>query len=68
MLAWVDGKSPAEYIVKPETRAEVRGIARSILLDNLATLTEVTGLVNSELGRPGSSRPGLDQMSPDTTM
>jgi Phosphotransferase enzyme family len=56
MLARIDGKSPVEYIVKPETRDQVRRIARSILLDNLSTLTEVLVLVSSDLGRSRPSR------------
>jgi aminoglycoside phosphotransferase (APT) family kinase protein len=51
MLARIYGKSPAEYIVKAETKAIVRSIARSILLDDLSTLMEVVDLVDSVLSR-----------------
>ena len=54
MLARIDGKSPAEYIVKPDTKDTVRSIARSILLDDLSTLKGVTELVNAVLSLPGS--------------
>ena len=53
MLARISGKSPAEYIAKAETKAIVRNIARSILLDDLATLSEVVDLVDSVLSWPG---------------
>ncbi|MDA0734107.1 MAG: phosphotransferase [Chloroflexi bacterium] len=53
MLARIDGKSPAEYIVKPDTKNMVRSIAKSILLDDLSTLNEVTDLVDSSHSRLG---------------
>ena len=53
MLARIYGKSPAEYIVKAETKAIVRSIARSILLHDLSTLMEVVDLVDSVLSRSG---------------
>jgi tRNA A-37 threonylcarbamoyl transferase component Bud32 len=49
MLARIDGKSPAEYIVSPRTRELVRGIARSILLEETCKLSEVIDLVDSRL-------------------
>ena len=61
MLARIDGKSPAEYIVKPDTKDAVRGIAKSILLDDLATLKEVIDLVNSVLSSPRPLQRALPQ-------
>lgn len=49
MLARIDGKSPAEYIVSPETKELVRGIARRILLEEVCQLSDVIELVDSRL-------------------
>ena len=49
MLARIDGKSPAEYIVSAESKDLVRGIARSILREEMCRLSQVIDLVDARL-------------------
>ena len=49
MLARVDGKSPAEYIVDPEQKEMARTVAKLLLLENLSTIEEAIELVDSHI-------------------
>ena len=51
MLARVDGKSPAEYIVDPAVKESVRSIAKGILLREYAKLDDMMALVDGKLSR-----------------
>ena len=58
MLARIDGKSPAEYIVDPAVKESVRSIARDILLGDYAKLDDMMALVDGKLSRsPVSQSP-----------
>jgi hypothetical protein len=49
MLARIDGKSPVEYIVKPEAKKLVQGIAKALLVKEYRKLADVVGLVDARL-------------------
>ena len=51
MLARIDGKSPAEYIVDPAIKESVRSIAKDILLGEYAKLDDMMALVDGRLSR-----------------
>jgi len=55
MLARIDGKSPAEYIVDPAVKESVRSIARDILLGEYAKLDDMMALVDDKLGQSAVS-------------
>jgi 5-methylthioribose kinase len=50
MLARIDGKSPVEYIVHPVVKELVRGVARSLLLQDYPRLADVVSLLDARLG------------------
>jgi hypothetical protein len=49
MLARINGKSPVEYIVKPEAKKLVQGIAKALLVKEYRKLADVVGLVDARL-------------------
>ena len=49
LLARVDGKSPVEYITEPEVKDLVRGIARTLLLEEPRALSDVAALVEARV-------------------
>jgi hypothetical protein len=49
MLARIDGKSPVEYIVRPEVKKLVRDIAKVLLVKEYRKLADVVGLVDAQL-------------------
>jgi 5-methylthioribose kinase len=53
MLARIDGKSPAEYIQDEKTKQKVRGAATRMLKELPSELSDVVGIVNSEIGCGG---------------
>ncbi len=51
MLARVDGKSPAEYIVRDDQREQVRSVATALLLRPERALDAVRAAWDRELNR-----------------
>ncbi len=51
IAARVDGKSPVEYLQTPAAKETARALARTILLDELAALTEVAAATRLLVGR-----------------
>jgi thiamine kinase-like enzyme len=49
MLARINGKSPVEYIVKPEAKKLVQDIAKALLVKEYRKLADVVGLVDARL-------------------
>jgi 5-methylthioribose kinase len=49
LLARIDGKSPVEYIIEPGVKDLVRSIARTLLLEEPATLWDVVALVEARV-------------------
>ena len=56
LLARVDGKSPVEYLTDEDDRNHVRGVARRLLQEPVATLAAVRNAWASSLTRRSSSR------------
>jgi aminoglycoside phosphotransferase (APT) family kinase protein len=50
MLARIDGKSPVEYIVRPEAKNLVRDIAKALLVKEYPKLAGVVELIDDQLG------------------
>ena len=58
LLARVDGKSPVEYLDRPEQHEAVRRVARRLLQQPVPTLADVSAAWQRELAaRPDSQRP-----------
>jgi tRNA A-37 threonylcarbamoyl transferase component Bud32 len=61
MLARIDSKSPVEYIVRPETKKLVRGIAKTLLMKEYRKLADVVELVDAQLSMHDDRRKTIDE-------
>jgi len=64
MLARIDGKSPAEYIVDPAVKESVRFIARDLLLGEYTKLDDMMALVDGKLSQSTASQPTVSDVTP----